>query len=74
MRCELAADEGDKVLPTRVHAIVLVSKVHKPTLRALAFAKASRPNVLEAVYVATDPAETTEAASRSGSAATSASR
>jgi amino acid transporter len=48
---ELAADESDKVLPTRVHAIVLVSKLHKPTLRALAFAKAARPNLLEAVYV-----------------------
>ena len=35
-------------LPTRVHAIVLVSKLHKPTLRALAYAKATRPNVLEA--------------------------
>ncbi len=55
---ELAADEEDKVLPTRVHAIVLVSKLHKPTLRALAFAKASRPNVLEGVYVGTDSAET----------------
>lgn len=55
---ELAADEGDKVLPTRVHAIVLVSKLHKPTLRALAFAKATRPNVLEAVYVSADGAET----------------
>ena len=55
---ELAADEDDKVMPTRVHAIVLVSKLHKPTLRALAFAKASRPNVLEGVYVATDPADT----------------
>src|SRR6478736_5373535 len=51
---ELAADEEDKVLPTRVHAIVLVSKLHKPTLRALAFAKATRPNVLEGVYVSTD--------------------
>ncbi|WP_244963156.1 APC family permease [Nocardioides dongkuii] len=51
---ELAADEDDKVLPTRVHAIVLVSKLHKPTLRALAFAKATRPSSLEGVYVATD--------------------
>ncbi len=51
---ELAADDDDKVMPTRVHAIVLVSKLHKPTLRALAFAKATRPNVLEGVYVATD--------------------
>ncbi len=55
---ELSADEGDKVLPTRVHAIVLVSKLHKPTLRALAFAKATRPNVLEGVYVASDPGPT----------------
>ena len=51
---ELAAEEEDKVMPTRVHAIVLVSKLHKPTLRALAFAKATRPNVLEGVYVAAD--------------------
>src|SRR5689334_10621651 len=51
---ELAADEEDKVLPTRVHAIVLVSKLHKPTLRALAFAQATRPNVLEAIYVSID--------------------
>lgn len=55
---EIAAEETDKVLPTRVHAIVLVSKLHKPTLRALAYAKASRPNVLEAVCVSTDAAET----------------
>ena len=55
---ELAADEDDKIMPTRVHAIVLVSKLHKPTLRALAFAKATRPNVLEGVYVSTSPADT----------------
>lgn len=55
---ELAADEQDKVLPTRVHAIVLVSKLHKPTLRALAFAKATRPNALEGVYVSVDTADT----------------
>ncbi len=58
VQLELAADEEDNLLPTRVHAMVLVSKLHKPTLRALAFAKASRPNVLEGVYVATDAAET----------------
>ena len=55
---ELAADETDKALPTRVHAIVLVSKLHKPTLRALAFAKATRPNALEGVYVSVDDKET----------------
>ena len=55
---ELAADDEDKILPTKVHAIVLVSKLHKPTLRALAYAKASRPNVLEAVYVGSDDKST----------------
>ena len=54
---ELAIEAEDQLLPTRVHAIVLVSKVHKPTMRALAYAKASRPNLLEAVLVSTDPVE-----------------
>jgi amino acid transporter len=55
---ELRVGDSDPVLPTRVHAIVLVSKLHKPTMRALAYAKASRPNILEAVYVGIDPAAT----------------
>jgi amino acid transporter len=50
---ELEIGEDDQLLPTRVHAIVLVSKLHKPTMRALAYAKATRPNVLEAIYVNT---------------------
>ncbi len=58
VEAELAADEQDRVMPTRIHAMVLTSKLHKPTLRALAFAKAARPNVLEAVYVSTDPVAT----------------
>jgi len=53
VEAELAVLDEDKVMPTRVHAIVLVSKLHKPTLRALAFAKATRPNVLEGVHVST---------------------
>jgi amino acid transporter len=55
---ELVASEDDRTLPTRVHAMVLVGKMHKPTLRALAFAKATRPNALEGVYVSTDPVAT----------------
>jgi amino acid transporter len=51
---ELAAAEDDASLPSRIHAIVLVSKVHKPTLRAVAYARASRPNTLEAVTVNVD--------------------
>ena len=55
---ELAVAETDQFLPTRVHAIVLVSQLHKPTMRALAYAKAARPNTLEAVSVDIDPAAT----------------
>jgi len=55
---ELAGAQEDAVMPTRVHAMVLVSKLHKPTLRALAFAQASRPNQLEAVTVSVDDAST----------------
>jgi hypothetical protein len=59
VRVELAADEHETVtLPSRVHAIVLVSKLHKPALRALAFARATRPSVLEAVTVSVDPGDT----------------
>ena len=46
---------GKKImLPSRVHAIVLVSKIHRPTLRALAYARATRPTVLLAVTVDVD--------------------
>jgi amino acid transporter len=59
---ELAADgstgPGAALLPSRVHAIVLVSKIHKPTLRALAYARVGRPDVLEAVTVDVDIEET----------------
>ena len=51
---ELLAADDDATLPSRVHAIVLVSKVHKPTLRAVAYARASRPNTLEAITVNVD--------------------
>jgi amino acid transporter len=55
----LAIKDGEaRTLPSRVHAIVLISKIHKPTLRALAYARASRPSVLEAVTVTVDPEET----------------
>ncbi|MCW2918788.1 MAG: ydaO [Actinomycetia bacterium] len=50
-------DEG-VTLPSRIHGIVLVSKLHTPTLRALAFARATRPSTLTALTVRTTPAET----------------
>ncbi|HKS47598.1 MAG TPA: APC family permease [Amycolatopsis sp.] len=59
---ELSETDGQQpsVLPSRNHAIVLVSKLHRPTLRALAYAKAVRPDLLEAVTVNVDDAETRE--------------
>jgi len=61
VRDELRVEESDtkqQMLPSRVHAIVLVSKIHKPTLRALAYARATRPSILEALTVDVDPEET----------------
>jgi amino acid transporter len=56
---ELYVDPSARpVLPTRNHAIVLVSKIHLPTLRALAYARATAPSSIEALTVAVDPAET----------------
>jgi amino acid transporter len=51
-------DRKPAVLPSRNHAIVLISKLHLPTLRALSYAKAVRPDVLEAVTVNVDDTET----------------
>jgi hypothetical protein len=53
-----AAAQHDVVLPSRNHALVLVSKLHLPTLRALAYARATRPDALEAVTVSVDDVET----------------
>jgi chromate transport protein ChrA len=59
---EIAPEQTPPTLPARVHAVVLVSRLHKPALRALAFARANRPDVLEAVTMATDEQETHELA------------
>lgn len=57
---EQEANLEDIVLPSRNHAVVLVSKLHLPTRRALAYARATRPDVLEAITVSVDDAETRE--------------
>ena len=57
---ELEIDDADVMLPSRVHAIVLIGKLHKPAMRALAYARVSRPNTIEALYVEFDH-ETTDA-------------
>jgi hypothetical protein len=55
---ELTPGPGGIALPSRVHAVVLVSQLHKPTLQALAYAKATDPATLTALTVMTDPEET----------------
>ena len=56
---ELAPTPGGVPLPSRIHGVVPVSKLHEPTLRALAFARATRPHDLVAVTVEVDHEETT---------------
>ncbi|WNB84433.1 APC family permease [Cellulomonas sp. ATA003] len=63
VRAELALGDDPaaaRALPSRVHALVLVSRLHKPTMRAIAYARASRPQVLEAVTVGVDPEDVAE--------------
>ncbi len=64
---EIAAPEApdetsgdDTGRPSRVHSVVLVSKIHRPALRALAYAKLLRSDSLEALSVNVDPQETKE--------------
>ncbi len=58
---ELSAPDSpgdDSVRPSRVHSVVLISKIHRPALRALAYAKLLRSDTLEALSVNVDPADT----------------
>ncbi|WP_306363623.1 APC family permease [Nocardia sp. CC227C] len=55
---ELDETEWDGVLPSRTHSIVLVSKLHLPTKRAIAYARATRPDTLEAITVNVDEPDT----------------
>lgn len=50
---ELTPDDDDdaRAMPSRVHAVVVVTALNRPTLRALAYARASRPASLEAVVL-----------------------
>jgi len=52
---ELVLEEGAKsTLPSRVHAVIPVSRIHKATMRAINYARASRPTILEAITVNVD--------------------
>lgn len=48
----------DDVLPSRVHNVVLISQVNRPTVRAVQFAKATGSSTCEALTVAVDPGDT----------------
>jgi len=50
-------DESSRALPSRVHAIVLISDMHRPTMRAIAYARASRPSTLEVITVSVNSDE-----------------
>jgi amino acid transporter len=54
---ELTPEPGGMLLPARIHAVVLVSRLHRPTIRALGFARATRPDTLTALTVAITPEE-----------------
>ena len=60
VREELRPDDESELLPSRVHAIVLVSTLHKPGQRAVAFARATRPDTLTAITVDVDDHDTRE--------------
>ncbi len=47
-----------RLLPSRVHAIVLISKVNEPALRAIAYARATHPSTITALTVQIDEDET----------------
>ena len=51
VRAELRVDDEAEILPSRVHGVVLVSGWNKATQRAIAFARASRPDTLSALTV-----------------------
>ena len=58
VRLELTPPDDIVAQPSRNHAVVLVSKLHAPTLRALAYAKATRPHDLTALTVSVDVEDT----------------
>ncbi len=57
---ELRPRSKARALPSRVHAVVLVSSVHEPTLRALSYARATRPSTLSALNVQVNADDTAE--------------
>ena len=51
----LSPPEGGVRLPSRVHAVVLISRLNAPALQALAYARATRPSTIVGLHVELDP-------------------
>ena len=51
----LSPPEGGVRLPSRVHAVVLISRLNAPALQALAYARATRPSTIAGLHVELDP-------------------
>lgn len=54
------ASDAERPVPPRVHSLVLVSRLDRATMRALAYARAARPARLEALCVPGGPAAAEE--------------
>ncbi|GAA3290751.1 APC family permease [Dactylosporangium vinaceum] len=55
---ELQPQRTDMILPARVHALVLVGRLHRPAVRALTYARATRPDTITAITVNIDDEDT----------------
>ena len=55
---DLRPQRADMVLPARVHAVVLVSRLHLPAVRALSYARATRPDTITAITANIDDEDT----------------
>ena len=55
---QLRPTAAGSTLPSRTHAVVLISQLNEPSLKALAFARAMRPDTITALRVDTDPDRT----------------
>ncbi len=58
VEAELRPRSRSRQLPSRVHAVVLVSTLNEPALRAIAYARATRPSTLTALTVQVDRDDT----------------
>ena len=54
------ADSAKPILPSRNHAVILVSRLHQPTMRAVSYAKATRPSSIEALTIQIEEGDSAE--------------